>query len=259
MYEKAAAVLAAPYGVAQELEVPMHPQSTSPRIVCPYCNHEMDKRGYNSHRRLCALTPLERFERLVDKNGPSWNGTPHWLWEGDTSRQYGRYVDQSAYRATGEPQHFMAHRLAYELFIGPIPEGLQLDHLCRVKNCVNPLHLEPVTAQENKRREIQARPLRRVCQNGHSLDDSNVYVTKEGHRWCLACRIANKKRNDDKHRAKVRLENAKAMPCPACGDLLFARRVGNTEGSGGWGWRYFCATDTCRGHSDGWLKSEVVS
>jgi hypothetical protein len=50
-----------------------------------------------------------------------------------------------------------AHRVAYELFVGQIPEGLQLDHLCRQPSCCNPAHLEPVTARENVRRAQAAR------------------------------------------------------------------------------------------------------
>lgn len=55
---------------------------------------------------------------------------------------------------------YRAHRFAYQMEVGPIPDGLELDHLCRVRNCVNPEHLEPVTAVENMRRAIEARPPR---------------------------------------------------------------------------------------------------
>ena len=65
-----------------------------------------------------------------------------WLWIGACERDgYAKIVVNKKRRS--------AHRYAYELFIGPIPHGLQLDHLCRVRCCVNPAHLEPVTGSEN--------------------------------------------------------------------------------------------------------------
>ena len=69
-----------------------------------------------------------------------------WLWEGNiATNSYGLYTANFS----GQRQTKRAHRLAYELMVGPIPDGLELDHLCRVRNCVNPAHLEAVTHQEN--------------------------------------------------------------------------------------------------------------
>jgi hypothetical protein len=79
-------------------------------------------------------------------------GTPCWIWQLDHSYDgYGRKWLGS--------RRVHAHRWTYEQHVGPIPEGLQLDHLCRVRNCVNPDHLEPVTPRENTRRGIVARRL----------------------------------------------------------------------------------------------------
>ena len=83
------------------------------------------------------------------------------------------------------PVNFKAHRFAYELLRGPIPAGLQLDHLCRVRCCVNPAHLEPVTLQENLRRGTV---LITHCPAGHAYDSDNVYWMKNGARACVQCR-----------------------------------------------------------------------
>lgn len=83
-----------------------------------------------------------------------------------------------------------AHHATYELMVGPIPAGLELDHLCRQPSCVRPDHLEPVTSTENKRRALSVSNLNAVkteCSNGHPFDEANTYVRKEGHRMCRTC------------------------------------------------------------------------
>lgn len=82
-----------------------------------------------------------------------------------------------------------AHRFAYELLVGPIPDGLSLDHLCRNRGCVNPAHLEPVTRGENVRRGNNPSMVAHrtdTCLRGHSLLDAYV-VTKSGGRRCRTC------------------------------------------------------------------------
>lgn len=87
-----------------------------------------------------------------------------------------------------------AHRFAYELLVGEVPEGMQLDHLCRVRHCVNPAHLEVVTQRENIRRGngLSAQRARRThCPQGHPYDEANTYVRPDGRgRGCQACRRA---------------------------------------------------------------------
>lgn len=76
-----------------------------------------------------------------------------------------------------------AYRAAYESFVGPVPQGLELDHLCRNRRCINPSHLEPVTHQENCRRGFGSVT---HCWRGHPFDDANTYLYG-GKRCCKAC------------------------------------------------------------------------
>ena len=83
-----------------------------------------------------------------------------------------------------------AHRYSYELLIGPIPPGLVIDHLCRNRACVNPLHMEPVTNEENIRRGLfgVARPTPKThCPSGHPYDENNTRMDPQGYRRCRTC------------------------------------------------------------------------
>jgi hypothetical protein len=82
----------------------------------------------------------------------------------------------------------MAHRLSYEHHVGPIPDGLQIDHTCRNRKCVNPEHLEPVTNAENTTRQDHAERRKTHCPKGHPYDEANTYVDPSGARRCRACR-----------------------------------------------------------------------
>jgi hypothetical protein len=145
---------------------------------------------------------VERFWAKVDKNGP--NGC--WLW---TAALTSAAPGQAGYGLFTErkPKGVRAHRFAYELLVGPIPEGLQLDHLCRVRHCVNPAHLEPVTQRENILRSpvtppgINARKTH--CKHGHEFTPENTYREKRTNkRHCREChRIREAERNRVKHAA----------------------------------------------------------
>ena len=94
------------------------------------------------------MTALDRFmpKSIEDPE------TRCWVWiAARNPKGYGRF-HTGLWRPTGTPILVMAHRWSYEHFIGPIPKGLQIDHVCGNTSCVNPLHLEPVTDKENKRR-----------------------------------------------------------------------------------------------------------
>lgn len=87
----------------------------------------------------------------------------------------------------------IAHRVAYELFVGPIPAGMQIDHLCRNRSCVNPSHLEPVTNRENTLRGVgfaAVNASKTECDHGHDYTPENTYVTPDGSRQCRECRRA---------------------------------------------------------------------
>jgi hypothetical protein len=142
-------------------------------------------KGYPTRKPIPV--PLKLWPK-VNMAGP-WHtglGSSCWEWTGYTdSNGYGRLKlggRISVSRAT--------HRIAYELLVGPIAEGLELDHLCRNRRCCNPLHLEPVTHRENMRRSdgIVGRKARQThCKRGHEFTDQNTYRRPDGCRVCRTC------------------------------------------------------------------------
>ncbi|MGI9502698.1 MAG: HNH endonuclease [Geminicoccaceae bacterium] len=83
-----------------------------------------------------------------------------------------------------------AHRVSYEALVSAIPEGLELDHLCRVRCCVNPIHLEPVTTRTNNLRGngiAAMNALKTHCPRGHPYSGEHLYVCSRGHRHCRTC------------------------------------------------------------------------
>ena len=123
---------------------------------------------------------LERFMRFVDKR---INGC--WVWTAYIERNgYGRFMPVKG-------KNCWAHRISYELHVGPIPQGLHLDHLCKNRACCNPAHLQPVTQRENNLRSNGLTALNAVkthCKRGHEFTDENTFRRKNGKRNCVACR-----------------------------------------------------------------------
>jgi hypothetical protein len=128
------------------------------------------------------MSPRPLQERLLSKLELSNNGCL--IWRGKCTRDgYGTIKNDGRY--------LRAHRVAYELLVGPIPAGLQLDHLCRVRNCCNPLHLEPVTSRVNTLRGnglTAIHALKTSCPQGHAYDENNTYLDRANRRHCRTCR-----------------------------------------------------------------------
>lgn len=147
---------------------------------------------------------LERFMAKVDKSGDCWP------WTGPVDRYgYGKFS------YAGQTQ--IAHRWAYEALVGPIPEGLTLDHLCHSRaveecaslpdacahrRCVNPEHLEPVTRQVNRLRAIKPE-----CPQGHAYTAENTWIDGRGFRNCRICRRARGAEWVRQARQKARVTN----------------------------------------------------
>lgn len=120
---------------------------------------------------------IERVWRRIDRQPDGC-----WLWTGARlSNGYGRLGNE------------LAHRLVYEMLVEPIPDGLTIDHLCRVRLCVNPMHLEPVTYSVNTSRAMpfrdtqNGRAERTHCPRNHPYDEANTYVSGSGWRRCRTC------------------------------------------------------------------------
>lgn len=161
------------------------------------CERRATRRGLcgKHYQRLCSRgttddpprpSTQERFWSKVNKAGsvPEKRSElgPCWLWTGYLHRGYGQFhADQTTYRA---------HRFAYEEIVGPIPDGLEIDHLCRVRSCCNPSHLEPVTHRVNVLRSesFAAKYAAQThCRRGHEFTPENTYVSPKNQRECRTC------------------------------------------------------------------------
>lgn len=142
-----------------------------------------------------SKTLEERFWSKVDRRGPD----ECWPWKAGRTVGYGRFFNGM--------RDVAAHRFAYELVIGPIPEGLILDHLCHDHSCpipgfdcphracCNPSHLRPATHRENVLRGEgpSAKEARQThCIRGHPFDEENTYLTPAGWRQCRICKRRRK-------------------------------------------------------------------
>lgn len=170
----------------------------------PFCRRHYNKlrmRQWRYGTQALQAKPSieERFMSKVDSSGDCW------LWTSPLS--LGGYATFAVGRKGQR-----AHRWAYEHWVGPIPKGLQIDHICRVRHCVNPEHLRPVTPQGNS--QYRAEQVTH-CPKGHEYSPENTYISN-GSRICKTC-------NRDKSKAYQRelyargedtVENRRKTKCP---------------------------------------------
>ncbi len=149
------------------------------------------KKHYDRHKR-SGRTELRSFEeRLwekVDKTETCW------LWTASKNPLgYGWFGVGKKVR--------LAHRVVYEFVVGPIPDGLELDHLCRTPSCVRPDHLEAVSHTINMQRgHKRQRNQKTHCSGGHEFTENNSGVNSKGYRICYICRLTSER----KHNAKLK-------------------------------------------------------
>lgn len=105
----------------------------------------------------------------------------HWLWQG--------HLNRDGYGVAGKGR--LAHRVFYQAHVGPIGEGMEIDHLCRIRACVRPECLEQVTPEENTRRALLHNANKNHCPEGHEYTEANTYRSA-GRRWCRTCVLARK-------------------------------------------------------------------
>jgi len=160
-------------------------------------------------RRAIREKEIERFFRycLPEPNSGCW------LWMGTVdSKGYGNMRVGNTKTGRGLVR---THRFSYELHKGPIPNDLCLDHLCRVRSCCNPNHLEPVTLRENILRgeALSARRARQThCKNGHEFTPENTRLSAKGERVCRICY-----REWDRRRYARDRQRDRVRPAPMCG------------------------------------------
>lgn len=169
------------------------------------CTHEGCTSPAKKTRRLCQAhvteyarlgirslrTAEQRFEMKYEIADSGC-----WQWTAFITRDgYGRFRLDGAWTD--------AHRAAYRLFVGSIPDAYEVDHLCMNRTCVNPAHLEAVTHDENMRRQGERQT---HCKRGHEYTPENTRYARNGGRYCKACVLRKE-------------------PCPHCGKRVNFRQV----------------------------------
>jgi hypothetical protein len=160
-------------------------------FTCTCGRQDRPRRGMcgNCYERWRRAQPAPLRRSLADRLWSRVEKTDTcWLWTGANWNGYGQIRADNRVR--------LVHRVSYELLVGPIPEGFQIDHLCRVHNCVNPAHLEAVTPRTNNLRGTSAAAVaarRTHCPQNHPYDNENTHINARGHRRCRACNREQKR------------------------------------------------------------------
>lgn len=148
-------------------------------------------------------TVAQKFWARVNFNGPipifRPDLGPCWIWAGSRlTNGYARLPINNG------KKNLLGHRVSYTLMKGKIPAGLQIDHLCRVRHCVNPHHLEAVTCRINLLRGktlTAENAAKTICPKGHKYTKANTYTDKDNCRHCRICKKAAWHRWYERHRA----------------------------------------------------------
>lgn len=150
-------------------------------------------RWYRTGSTADPESPIDNFTRYVELANGCWE------WTGPRFQSNGYGQMSRGYRGTK-----LAHRAFYLKHVGDVPDGLQLDHLCRNRRCVNPEHLEPVTGQENQLRGVTGYGARTRCRSGiHDITKPDSWYVPPGdptQRTCYECAKAKWARRDAKRR-----------------------------------------------------------
>lgn len=175
------------------------------KTSCRHCGLDFETHPYRAetvrfcswkcHNKARIKPESERVALFEERCLPvPWSGC--WLWIGSISEKSGYGVFR-----IGLHRNIGAHVFSYEKYKGKVPDGLVIDHLCRVRCCVNPDHLEAVTQRVNNERSSSPSALNAAklyCKNGHPFSAENTYLQPgRVHRTCRICR---------KQRAQKRVE-----------------------------------------------------